>query len=82
MKRSQVLSGYVIAIAVIAIALGGALSAWGVVPALALAAMLLPALVAVAGAHLFVVGAARILSELRGADAATRPVTSAARRCA
>lgn len=82
MNRSRVISGYVIAIAAIAIALGGALSAWGVVPALALAAILLPALVVVAGAQLFLSGAARILAELRGAGAATRPVTSAARRCA
>lgn len=61
-----------IAIAAIAIALGGALSAWGVVPALALAALLTPSLVAVAGAHLFAVSAARILAELRGAGA-SRP---------
>lgn len=71
-----------IAIAAIAIALGWTLSAWGVVPTLALAALLIPALVAVAGAHLFAVSAARILAELRGAGAAARPVTPAARRCA
>jgi hypothetical protein len=65
-----------------AVAIGFVGATAGLIPALALAAMLLPALVAVAGAHLFVVGAARILSELRGADGASRPVTPAARRCA
>jgi hypothetical protein len=71
-----------IAIGATAVALGWTLSAWGVVPAIALAAVIVPALIAVAGVQLFVVSAARILSELRGADAATRPVTPAARRCA
>lgn len=64
----------------VAIGLIGATA--GLVPALALAALLIPALVAVAGAHLFVASAARILAELRGAGAATRPVRPAARRCA
>lgn len=54
----------------------------GVIPALAPAALLIPGLVAVAGAHLFAASAARILAELRGAGAAARPVTPAARRCA
>lgn len=53
----------------VAVAFVGATA--GAIPALALVALLIPALVAVAGAHLFAVSTARILSESSGTDRAT-----------